>query len=414
MAGKTVKFMLMLLLLLPLPGCYNYNEPDEIAWVLALGLDRGRENVLTVTAVIAIPKDIAGTGGGESASGGGNQGGYFTVSLEAPTLLSSLELLNAVVDRRVNLSHTIWFVFSRELAEQGINDYFAPIARFYQFRRTTHVVTCEGRADEFLAQGRPVMENNVGKYYQLLHLGWKYTEFIPRDTFHTFYYEAHSIGTAPVTLLAALEKEERIFPDNSPKPKGEYLAGRLPRRGGGKIEVMGAAVYKKGVMVGTLNADELGIRKMFNNTFKRTIMDVPDPRHPGKFIIVEVNPRLGPEIKISIDEKGFPVIRVHLKLEGEVISIQSGANYEDLKNIDILQAAVEKKIMGDVSEVINKSKELEADFFGFGLRARKLFTTWSQWEAYRWDEKYPRAEIEVSVDYRVRRTGQLHEMAPIR
>jgi len=414
MAGKTFKIMLVLLLLLSLPGCYNYNEPDEIAWVLALGLDRGRENILTVTAVIAVPKDIAGAGGGEAASGGGSQGGFFTVSLEAPTLLSSLELLNAVVDRRVNLSHTTWFIFSRELAEQGINRYFAPIARFYQFRRTSHVVTCEGRADEFLTRGRPVMESNVSKYYELLQLGWKYTEFIPRDNFHTFYYEAHSIGVAPVTFLAALEKDERVFPDNSPKPKGEYEAGRLPRRGGGKIELMGAAVYKKGVMVGTLDADELGIRKMFNNTFKRTIMDVPDPNHPGKFIIMEVNPRTGPDIDISIDENGYPVIKVHLRLEGEVISIQSGTHYETPENIGIIEAAVEKKVMKDIAVTINKSKELEADFFGFGLQAKKLFPTWPRWEAYRWDEKYPQADIEVTVDYRVRRTGLLHEMAPIR
>lgn len=123
---KALSLALLLLLGLILPGCYDYSEPDERAWVLAMGLDKGRQNVLTVTVVIAVPKNIVGGSGGEPTGGGG----FYTVSLEAPTLLSSLELLNAMVDRRADLSHTKWFVFSRELAEESIAPYFGPITRF--------------------------------------------------------------------------------------------------------------------------------------------------------------------------------------------------------------------------------------------------------------------------------------------
>ncbi|WP_347490644.1 Ger(x)C family spore germination protein [Desulfoscipio sp. XC116] len=405
---KALSLALLLLLGLILPGCYDYSEPDERAWVLAMGLDKGRQNVLTVTVVIAVPKNIVGGSGGEPTGGGG----FYTVSLEAPTLLSSLELLNAMVDRRADLSHTKWFVFSRELAEESIAPYFGPITRFYQFRRSSHVVICEGRAEDFLAKGTPKLEDNVGKYYELLQRGWRNTEFIPFDTFHEFYIKSKEPGVASVALLASLDRETSVFPDNSFKPKGNYQAGRIPREGGDKIEVMGGAVFKEGRMIDTLDGDEVGMQKLFEGTLSFSIMDVLDPKEPDRFLIIEVRPRQKPKIDVRIVD-GYPQITADVKLEGEILSIQSGYNYEKPDNLPVLEEAVEKHVREDLEKTIAKSQKLGADFLGFGLHAKKLFWTWSQWEAYKWDEKYAGANIAVNVDFKIRRIGLVRKMTPL-
>lgn len=411
--SRAVKLVLLVLLVLLPAGCYNYSEPDEKAWVLAMGLDKGRQNKLTVTAVIAVPKNIAGGGGGQPASGGGGGGGnFFTVSMEAPSLLSTLELLDSVVDRRVDLSHTKWFVFSRELAEQGIAEYFAPISRFYQFRRSSYVVVCQERAEDFLAKGVPKLEDNVGKYFELMQRGWRYTEFVPFDSFHQFYLKSESPGVEPVALLAALNRKAPVEENNSAKPKGNYYAGHIPRRGGGAVEVMGGAVFRKGKMVGILNGDQVGVQKMFFGTLKRTIMDVPDPKRPGLYIVVDVKPRQKPRVKVQIED-GYPVITAELKLEGDIISIQSGEQYTTPGRLHIVEQAVERKLLQDVNSTVAKSQALETDFLGFGLHAKKLFRTWPEWEAYGWDERYPAARITVHVDYKVRRTGLVHQMVPL-
>lgn len=401
-------------LVLFLAGCYDYSEPDEKAWVLALGLDKGMQNKLTVTAVIAIPKNIAGGGGGEPATGGGGGETFFTVSLEAPTLLSSLELLNSIVDRRADLSHIKWFVFSRELAEEGIGRYYAPLARFYQFRRSSYVVICEGRAEDFLARGKPVLEDNVGKYYELMQLEWRYSEFVPFDTFHEFYIKSHTPGVSPVAALAALKRDEPVYPDNTTKPKGTYQAGRIPRKGGGEIELMGGVVFVKGRMVGTLNGNQVGVQKMFFDTFRLTVMDVPDPRHPDKLMIVELKHRQEPRVQVKIAEDGYPRVLVEMKMEGDIISIQSGEDYGRPDMVHILEEAVEKSLLEDINGTVAKSRELGADFLGLGLHAKKLFRTWPEWVAYNWDEKYPGADITVSVDFKVRRAGLIHEAVPLR
>lgn len=411
---RVFSVVLLLAAVLVLGGCYDYSEPDEKAWILALGLDKGKQNVLTVTAVIAIPKGIAGGGGGEPAAGGGGGGKFFTVSLEAPTLLSSLELLDAVVDRRADMSHIKWLVFSRALAEEGIGRYFGPITRFHQFRRSTHLVVCEGRAEDFLKQGKPILEDNVGKYYELLMRGWRYTEFIPFDTFHFLYQKSNTPGVEPVAPLAALNRKEPVYRNDTPKPKGAYQAGRLPRKGGGEIEIMGGAVFSKGRMVGTLDGDQVGVQKMFFGNLRRTIVDVPDPEHPGFYVIVDVHPRYTPRVDVRIGEDGLPEIAVRVALEGSIMSIQSGEDYESPERLPVLEKAVAEAYLTDINKTVAKSQALGADFLGFGLHAKKLFLTWPQWVAYDWDAKYPDATVTVSVDFRVRRVGLIHKTEPLR
>jgi len=409
--GKALVVIMLGAVLLPLVGCYDYTEPDERAWVLALGVDKGKQNLVTVTSVVAVPKAIAG--GGQSGSGGGGQGGFFTVSFEAPTVLGSLEMVNAVVDRRVNLSHIKWIVFSREQAEEGIDSYLAPLVRYQEFRRSSQVVVCEGRAEDFLAKGQPTLEDNVGKFYELMQQGWQYTEFIGFDTFHQFYYKSENPGVEPVAQLAAVAAQQPVYPDSTVKSVGAYQAGRIPRQGGGKIEIMGGAVFNEGRMVGTLNGGEMAVQKLFFGTLKRTEVNVPDPIHPGNFIVLHTLPRQKPRVQINIHE-GRPQITAEVKVEGEIISLQSGEHYETPERLPLVEQAVEKLIGETINSTIEKSQQLEADFLGFGLHAQKLFATWPQWEAYDWEAKYPDADIAVTVDFKIRRTGLIHEMAPIR
>lgn len=410
---KGISLLVVLLLLtILLPGCYDYSEPDDKAWVLAIGMDKGRENLLTVTTVIAIPKNIAGGSGGEPAAGGGGNGNFTTISMESPTLLDTLELLAAVVDRRPDLAHTKWFVFSREIAEEGIEKYFAPLARFYQFRRNSYIVVSEDRAEELLAKGKPKLEDNVGKFYELIQRGWRHVDFIPFDTLHHFYWKSKTPGVEPVIMLTALKNEEPVYEDDAPKSVGEYRAGSIPRKGGSPIEVMGAAVFTEGKMVGTLNGNQLGAMRMITGDLRRTIRSVPDPGQPDSYIIAEVKPRRHPRVNVQIIE-GLPQIDVVVELEGNLMSVQSGVNYENPEKMHIAEAAIISSLTQDIRDTVAMSQELGADFFGFGLQAKKLFRTWPEWEAYQWNTKYPQANINVRVDYRLRRIGLLRQTAPL-
>ncbi|MEW6398678.1 MAG: hypothetical protein AB1503_05865, partial [Bacillota bacterium] len=54
----------LLLSVLLTTGCWDRVEPDRAAAIIALGLDRGKEQPFRLTAQIAIPRLLAGGVGG--------------------------------------------------------------------------------------------------------------------------------------------------------------------------------------------------------------------------------------------------------------------------------------------------------------------------------------------------------------
>jgi hypothetical protein len=49
--------------------------------------------------------------------------------------------------------------------------------------------------------------------------------------------------------------------------------------------------------------------------------------------------------------------------------------------------------------------EWRADPVGFGLRFRKHFRTWPDWERYNWRQQLPKLQVRVEVLMRLRRFG---------
>lgn len=409
----SIRVLIVVFLCLLATGCWGYHEIDETAHVVALGLDRGEHNVLTVTAQIAIPKGIAGPpgGGGAAGGGGGPNRSFFVVSVDAPTILSALELLNAFIDRRARLDHTKVVIFSEELAREGVWRYLDPLARYREFRRSTFVMVVTGRAREVLEKTTPILEDNPAKYYELLFLGYKYTEFIPLAQFHYFYNAQKSLAQVPVAIMGSLQGKKPLPEGRARKSKGSYTAGGIPRQGGPKLEVMGGAVFRGGRMVGEMNGDELGIVNMLRGTFRRTISSIEDPRVKGAFVVVDIRPRAHPRVDVHFVE-GVPVVRARVFLEGDLMSVQSGYPYERPENLQVIEREVARRFAEQARLLVEKSQnEWQADVFGFGNAARRLVPTWPAWRKLNWPAAYPDADIRITFDFRIRRTGLLHESA---
>jgi len=59
--------LIVILQCIILTGCFDKREPDDMAYPIALGFDKGSTNELRMTMQIAVPTNIAG---GESGGGG--------------------------------------------------------------------------------------------------------------------------------------------------------------------------------------------------------------------------------------------------------------------------------------------------------------------------------------------------------
>lgn len=409
---------LLLAVLLPLSGCWGYQEVDDSAYVLILGVDRGRENLLSLTAQIAVPRAMGGgaMGGGGGGGGGGNQKSTLNITVEARTIFTGLDLMNASVERRVSLKHLKVLIFSAELAGGGLERYLAPLLRYPEFRRNTFVAVSRDKPQKLIERIQPIMEANPAKYIELLVTSQSYIGFSPYSQVHHFYNDMKSASVQPVMMLLGIAGSQPVHARGGAGGfnEGGFLAGQLPRKGGGDIEMIGAAVFRGDRLVGEINGEETVLMNMLKGQFKESLFALSDPARPGYFVTLRLLAQSKPQVDLTWQRGGAPEIRVGVPLEAEITSIQSGDNYERPGGLPRLEEAFNREMERKAADLIYKTQEeFQADIFGFGFRARRLAATWPQWRRMDWLSAYPEAAVNVRFNVHIRRIGLLRETSPV-
>ena len=112
---KTLMIMLCVMLLC---GCYHGREPNDIAYILAMGFDKGENESYKITVQYAKPREISGGASAEGGQGGSTIG---NIVVEAPTFFEGVNTANQILSKEFSLAHAKVFVFSNEIASEGKN-----------------------------------------------------------------------------------------------------------------------------------------------------------------------------------------------------------------------------------------------------------------------------------------------------
>ncbi|MCF8010767.1 MAG: Ger(x)C family spore germination protein [Clostridiales bacterium] len=407
---KLLSILVIISTTLVMHGCWGYSDPDQTAYVLALGVDEGEENVLTLTAQIAVPKNIAGGGGGGAGGGGGDKS-TMIVSVETPTIIGGLNMFGSFLERRPTLKHTKAIVFSSGLARNNMETYLAPLVRYHEFRRNTHILVSDKKAKDIIKDTQPIMEDNPAKYIETLTDSRRHSGFFPESRVNNFYNSAKSIGAEPVAIMAGIneKKIDEIKTNTKKINEGSFIAGKIPREGGNKLEFMGAAVFRDGKMVGEINGQENVVVDMIKNTFREGVYSLPDPNTENKYIILSITSERNTDIKINMKGE-VPRINVTVPLDASFLSIQSNIHYEKPDKIKEVEKSLEKTLKGQADKLVKKTQqEFESDIFGFGNEAKSKFLTLQQWKKYNWLENYPNYNINTTFDVNIRRIGLIRD-----
>ena len=120
-----------------LTGCTG-KEPNEIAYVVALGIDSTDDDNYKITIQYANTTQISG-GASES---GGKAGSEIVdnVTIEAPNIYAGVGLANNIVSKSFSMSHAKLIVFSKEVAEKGTVQFKCKeAARIIQIQRLVQI-----------------------------------------------------------------------------------------------------------------------------------------------------------------------------------------------------------------------------------------------------------------------------------
>ncbi|HPU41523.1 MAG TPA: Ger(x)C family spore germination protein [Acetivibrio clariflavus] len=416
MAVKYRIFAFILIVILQciiLTGCFDKREPDDMAYPIALGFDKGSTNELRMTMQIAVPTNIAG---GESGGGGDGESSSTVIAVETPSIYSGLNMLNSFISKQINLSHIKVIVFSQEIAQEGISKYLHAMIRNKEFRPNVSIIVSRCSAEEFIDAVKPKLETNPAKYYELLLDAYQYTGFTTDTQLIDFYNKSERSSIQPVAVLADVSKykssDEFDLSSSTYKEKGrsfplegDFKAGDLPKLGGLNIEIMGLAIFDGGKMVGELDGEETSYNLMVEGKFNSMYFTMPDPIKKDDLVVLQLRRSRLTEKKVEmIGDKPKLIVKVHL--EGDILSVQSGINYESGENVKLLQSATEAYIKDGIIKYLDKStKVFKTDTNGFGNKVKGKFLTWQEWQEFDWLSKYKEATYDVEVDVAIRRPG---------
>lgn len=401
----------LVILALFLGGCSSAKEADDVGYIMIIGVDKGSDGKQKVTYQVAVPRWTKSDT--ESTSGmGGGQGSprdpWVISTIWTPGPAETRMLLNSTMSRYPLVSHINAYIFSEEVAREGLGPRISYLVRSREFRETMFLIIVRGSAEEYIKNSKPVLETYVYKFYETVLLSADESGYYLRAHFHDFYTRLKNHGGSAYAVYTGLNPytgSDKPAGAKTPEQTGNpYLPGDIPRTATSKAaEFLGLALFRGDKMVGVLNSDETRAVAILQGKLSRGFLGLVDPLQPEK---ETVNLKFHSESQIQADlNRGVPVFHVKVLIEGEILGATSGINYDTPENRRKLEEQLAKLFTGQIRSMIRHTQELGTDPVGFGLYLRPKFRDTGEMAKADLNSLYQKADIQVQVTARINSTG---------
>ncbi len=455
---KLIKLFPTIFLILTLCGCFG-KEPNDISYAIAIGFDKAEDGEnYNITLQFAKPTQISG---GDSESGGSASPQIVEdITVEAPTLYSAVNLADSIVSKHFFLSHVNLIVFSAEVAREGVGDIMETLSRSYDIRPNVYMAVAMEGARKYLSEVKPVLEVNPAKYYQLTYEA-NGAGGLPKSIIEEFYFMENLPDVDSVVPLAGVMKisdEESSDEEGSSGSKGgsseegssdseggssgggssgseggssesgseeneqssgqnqlqpqapvnnsgfefkvkDYKAGEVAIDETNKSEAIGMAVFKKDKMVGTFGGIECELYNIMSGEHRDLFISLEGMT--GKPVTVLLRDEKKPKINVDIENRR---VDINLYLESDLYSLPVDEKVEDY--IEDFEKKSGANIEAACENLINTAfSEYDADILGLTRKAKRKFLTYGDFINSGISDDIKDFDINVNVDFSVRRTG---------
>lgn len=377
-------FILLLMILVFVTGCWDKREINQLAFVQGLGIDKDKDNMIDLTIQVLKPGLLAGGGGG-GAGGGSVVGKPYTVFESSGVDFAKAYMnANAELSRTLFMQHNEIIFFGEKFAKSGVYKTLDFMTRNPEFRRTEFVLVVTGGSLRELMN----ISGGLERYPYKEILGMIYNQ---RNTSSAYVCDLNEfIETLEIpTKNPIVGKLEIVKKDG--KPIGARLAG--------------ASIFKKDKLVGFLDEQQTkGIMYMMNKTKKSTLTldkGLKGEKAHISFTITKSHADIIPHIKdgdVSFD--------VNINVEGNMIEQEVTYDLTEPKMLEKLQQLINEKIKETIySALYAIQKKYKVDTVGFGnIIYQRNPKEWKKLEKD-WDKIYSDVKVHVSVKSIIRRTG---------
>lgn len=402
---KNTSIVIMcVVLLLGFNASYTSLNIDNLAYVVAIGIDVGKNDVYKVSFQF-IPRSSEEKSESSTSSNGGKS---VINTVEAPSLNTAINLTNSYLARKINLSHCKVIIFSEQVATYGISKEIYSLINNSQARPSANIIICKNSAERYIKDTNPILENLITKYYELFPNSGKYTGYIYNATLGDFFNQLVSNTCEPFAILGGINSN--MYSNNNKisysNNTGNMKSTETSFSGLRGSENIGVAVFKNDKLVGELNATETLCLSIIKGEVSSFLIHVPNPKDSEKEIDLIIYPYSKRNVTVDI-VNGSPYITFSEKFVGKIYSASKDKEYlnaEEIKNLSDLSNKYLENILKNY--LYKTSATYGSDINDFGRYALSKFLTIDQFNEYDWKNNYKNSTFKVSVDTQVQ-TGFL-------
>ncbi len=389
--------ILVIIFILAFSGSYLALSMDNLAYVLAIGIDSSTDNNLQVTFQFSTPISVESSPSEKSTP--------ILNTVTASSLSNAINLINVYLGKQINMSHCKVIIFSEELAMNGISDEIYTLINDTQVRPSSNIVVSQCSAKYYMEQTKPELENLISKYYEVFTNSSKYTGYLPDATIGHFVNSLICKTCEPFAILGSVNNGSGLSTNEtqiSSENDYEMKASNSSIIGENGAENIGVAAFKGDQLVGELNAIETISFLNIRDDINRFLISVPDPQNSNNYLDIYMSPTQSTHIEIDTSTQ-TPYVKIKCKFEGRIYSMSENSKYLTPDILNSISNSCNSYLETVFSQYLYKtSKELESDINGMGKAALKNFFTTQEYESYYWLDNYKNAFFDVEVDSSVK------------
>lgn len=372
------KCLIIVLLCISLTGCWDRNEINDVAIIVASSIDKTDEGKYLVGLQIPLPGAMGGAGSQGGGGGTGENEAFYVDAGVGRNLREAQDDLQHRMSRRIHLGHRRVIVLGEELAREGIIQTIDVFSRYRESRLTSALLIAKGTALNIISANPHLEQLPADAIREIAKAG---IDLSVRD----FLLQYQQKSRDPI--LPAIETIENVSP-NKENRFDQLALTSLAIFKGDKLaffttpeEYQGAA-WILGKMVGAGVTVPLDEEETVN--IKITAADV----------------RMDYQLKQDI-----PTLILNINAEGVV---QENHSNKNLENVDVyreLEKALTDHTLGKVERVLTRTLNEGIDSFGLGwLIYRRDTDAWNRLES-QWREILPKVELDIQVESKIKLPG---------
>lgn len=373
---RYIRLLSLLLLLLPLTGCWDRVEVNDVAIVDVVGIDKA-PNGLLLTVSIVVP-ELAAPGKGDGAGSKG-EGATVIFSAEGETVMDASMQIQERLSRQLFWAHARALVLGEEYARAGVRSALDFWSRHREPRLRMKVAVTPGSAREFV-QAKPALEHLLSEAIRETINQRLQTDVTVKEFLGWLRSETEEAFAPRVTTVRRSKGQDAL--------------------------ISGTALFRDDRLIGWLSDQQTRGLLWLRGEIRTSVATIPIPA--GGSVSVKLI-RSRTQIKPEFQNGKLKRIRAIVAVEDDVYESSAPIDLGKVEIVQTIQGMLAKEIKERITLTVETlQKQFGVDVVEFGDAVyRAAPRLWEAGLKRRWADEFRQVPVEVEVTARVKRTGEL-------